>query len=350
MIKKNRGIALVMVLMLSTILVVVVSEFAYSCKVDAYIAYNQAHDLQNRYALISFLNRAIARIQLDALSDQDNQDKNSQKEKTYDSIFDPWALQGKKWGLELQDTKVEGKIVDEERKFPLLQLVEKKKKSKKNSGKNQDKEKEEEKDKDKDKKSKKVSYKDVFVNLLKVVSKQEGKVAQTTHDNIVAWLKEKSGKMKDKYPTKVAIYSLKELLLAKGINNLILLGGRDKKDRKVRGLSEHVTIWSKGKVNINTASPEVLLSLSSKMTPEIVGAIISKRSNKSDILKKTSELPQKVSEVTKSIFAEIKEKIGVESQYFRITAIATTENVKKKMVAVVHRQEKKVFTIYCEIK
>ncbi|BBM83559.1 general secretion pathway protein GspK [Candidatus Uabimicrobium amorphum] len=354
MIKKaKKGIALVMVLMLCTILVVVVSEFAYSCKVDAYVAYNQAHDLQNRYALISFLNRAIARIQLDALADNDNQDKNSQKEKTYDTIFDPWALQGQKLEVELGDTTVEGFIIDEERKFPLLKLIEKEKKSENKDNNNQNNNNNNNNDNNKkpnNNNKKKVSYKKVFTKLLKVVSKKDGKTAEAMHDGIVAWLKEKKGKMKEKYPTKVAIYSLKELLFAKGIDQTTLLGGEDKKKRKVTGFANYITIWSQGKVNINTASQQVLLSLSDKMTPDIAKAIIAKRKNREDVFKKTAELPQKVSEVTKNVFGEIQDKIGVSSEYFRITATAKTENVTKQLVAVVHRQEKKVYTIYCEIK
>ena len=260
--------------------------------------------------------------------------------------------------MELGDTKVEGFIIDEERKFPLLKLIEKKKKS-------------DDKDKDKDNNNNnngnnnnnnngnsnkkegnknKISHKQVFLKLLNIVSKKDGKAAEAMHDGIVAWLKEKKGKMKDKYPTKVAIYSLKELLFAEGIDQTTLLGGEDKKKRKVTGFADYVTIWSKGKVNINTAPAQVLLSLSDKMTNEIANAIVAKRKNREDIFKKTTELPQKVSEVTKSVFGEIQDKIGVASEYFRITATATTENVTKQLVAVVHRQEKKVYTIYCEIK
>ncbi|NCC53276.1 MAG: hypothetical protein EOM20_18970, partial [Spartobacteria bacterium] len=55
-----------------------------------------------------------------------------------------------------------------------------------------------------------------------------------------------------------------ELLLIKGFTESIVYGGKaeDEDDEPYRGIASMLTVWSDGRVNINTASREVLMTLS----------------------------------------------------------------------------------------
>jgi type II secretory pathway component PulK len=170
---KKSGIALIMTLLLLVILVVLVGQFSYSTKIEAYVAQNASDDLQLQYALMSALNFALGQLQLDAMQEEGSKKK-------YDCLNDEWAREiwTVKKPQKIGNALVSYTISDEGAKFNLLRLL--KSKSTESS----------ETDKNK-KKEKGISPEDQFDRLLETMQGkktliQPGKLREI----IVAWMKE----------------------------------------------------------------------------------------------------------------------------------------------------------------
>ncbi len=356
----RSGIALVMVLLLLMILITLISQFSYTVKVDAYAAQNSGVDLQLRYALLSAVNHAIAQLQLDAKKQPDS--------KSYDCELDEWAkpLWTKKKPGKIGDVLVDYYIVDENTKFNLTMLPKKeypaiKKEENKESTENneentENKDKEKNKDKDKEKeKPKPITPAQHFDRLIDSLQK-ENKIIEAAklREAILAWIKEKKGKPDNAtgpFPTKIPILSIKELSLIKGINNQFVFGipGLNK------GFQDIFTVWSDGKININTASVEMIQSLNDKITLDIAQSIVDYR--KQTGIDGELQTFQTISDIKKveaigkgneKIYSEIENIITVQSSFFTIFATAKLGNTTKKMMVVVWRRGQKVFKLFCD--
>jgi general secretion pathway protein K len=76
--------------------------------------------------------------------------------------------------------------------------------------------------------------------------------------------------------------SLEELLLVKGVGREIYFGTKEKP-----GISDYLSVFATGEININTADPLVLRALSSQMDPETVAAMVEYREDAENDLKDT---------------------------------------------------------------
>ncbi len=125
--------------------------------------------------------------------------------------------------------------------------------------------------------------------------------------------------------------SVEELYLVKGY-------GRDEVSR----LEDFVTVYSSGKVNINTAPREVLEALSQDMTPELADRVISYR--KTRPFQQTSEI-RKVSGLEQIGF-NLQSRIVVKSSTFRALLRARRGRARSVAEAVFREDDNKGQTLY----
>jgi general secretion pathway protein K len=138
-----------------------------------------------------------------------------------------------------------------------------------------------------------------------------------------------------------------ELLLVKGLDRKLLFlppsargfGGVE----EIGALDEYITVYGDGKININTAGLPVLLSLSRDMDEYIARDIIEYRENHP--IRKKEDL-KNVESVTDLLYDEIDSLIDIKSNIYRITADGISNEIVRRVVAVVMRQSKGFRVVY----
>lgn len=123
--------------------------------------------------------------------------------------------------------------------------------------------------------------------------------------------------------------TLCELLLVRGIEEKILYGERVGEET-FAGLSEYVTVYGDGKININTASSRVLQALDWEIDETLAQNIISHRQESE--FEKVTDI-KNVEGITEDIFIRIKDLITTDSgKFFSVVARGaigeTTEQIK----------------------
>lgn len=108
-------------------------------------------------------------------------------------------------------------------------------------------------------------------------------------------------------------------------------------------LKDYITVYGDGKININTAPPVVLMSLSEDMSKAIASNIVSYREE--NAFKSIDEL-KNVESVTDVLYDEIKDLITVKSNVFRITCTGVINGIVETIEAVVFRQSRGVRVVY----
>jgi len=125
------------------------------------------------------------------------------------------------------------------------------------------------------------------------------------------------------YPTKNRRFdSLGELTLLKGFTPEVLAK-----------LQEHVTVWSSGKININTATPEVLRALHPGVTEEMARAIATRRLIRP--FKQRTDIKQVPGMAALS--PEVALLIDVRSDFFSVESTATFDETTRTIRAVYRR-------------
>lgn len=142
--------------------------------------------------------------------------------------------------------------------------------------------------------------------------------------------------------------TVEELLLVKGITRGLLYGeDRDGDGRLDPGLIEHLTVATDGRININTASKQVLRA-SLGIDPDLAENIIDYRKdtpfkNREELLrvKGIKTLPQSVKD-------RLLKKVSVASSVFTITSIGTLKDgqMSKRIKAVVDRSASPLRIVY----
>ena len=131
------------------------------------------------------------------------------------------------------------------------------------------------------------------------------------------------------------IFFPEELLLVKGWNNKLLYG-----EKEHSGIIDYLTITGHdGKININTAPPQILQALSSEITEEFVADLVDFRNNKEnrDRLAQPDWYRQ-VSGFPGDITFE-KDMITTSSSYFLVTITARIDWLQRKGNGVIHRKD-----------
>lgn len=206
----KRGVALLIVLLIITLISVLIFEFNYGTRVDLIKTKNRANLLKAFYIAKSGINGAIVVL------DEDS--------KTYDGLDENWALEIP--GIPFGDGNLFVKVIDEGGKFNINNLV-------KNNG----------------------NVNDVSLNVLKRLLEEIG-LNNSLADDIIDLLKEKK-------ETSYKVADITELL---DVDNI--------KPENLALLEKVLTTDSNKKVNINTAPYEVIVSLSDSLTSSMADEII----------------------------------------------------------------------------
>lgn len=183
---------------------------------------------------------------------------------------------------------------------------------------------------------------DIFRRLLAHLEQDPGLA-----DAIVDWLDSNSTprpggaedgfylSLKAPYTAKNAMVdSVDELLLVKGITAKVL-----------EKLRPSITAWSSGKININTASPTLLLSLDDDMTESMVNGIIRSREEKP--FKRNVDI--KKTPGISNIYPRIALDINVKSNHYMIYSTATIGENTKAIRGVYKRSASRTNTLYYKV-
>lgn len=123
--------------------------------------------------------------------------------------------------------------------------------------------------------------------------------------------------------------SLEELLLIKGVDPSMFYGGEGKE-----GLKDYLTVHSDGRINLNTAGPTMIMSLSPKIDQAMVQAVVAYR----------RETPFQKPEDLRSlpgwdaVYPSISSEITVQSNFFSIEVVGNYREARALVQAVVRRE------------
>ncbi|HLY73154.1 MAG TPA: helix-hairpin-helix domain-containing protein, partial [Planctomycetota bacterium] len=144
------------------------------------------------------------------------------------------------------------------------------------------------------------------------------------------------------------LYNVEELLRIDGIAPEVVYGGIISGEPR-KGLRDFVTIWPRttgdattaGLVNLNTASSEVLQSLSDLMPEPMAAAIVAYRTQpgpdgRAPQFEKVEDL-KRVQGLGDDLFSDLNGKVTVKSSTFEIRCRGTVGKVEKTWVYVVQR-------------
>ena len=245
--QKNDGVALVLVLLFVVLLTVLVVEFSYEAQVDASFASNQGSDFEAYLAAKSAVAQGIATLATDLLDAEYN------GEPYYDSAFDSWAA-GVPFGP-ANNAMSRTAIYDEYGKINLNALLD-------------------------TSQGEEPVEREPLVNALREfffmrLLDDADASAEAIIDGILDWIdyndedsERPEGAENDYYNGLENPYaakngpmdSIEELLLIKGITPKLYFGDEEEEQLP---LSEYLTVqgdWV-GRVNINTAEPEVIAAM-----------------------------------------------------------------------------------------
>jgi general secretion pathway protein K len=311
-IKDEKGVALVLTLVVIALLVSLVVDFSYTMRVDLILAANMRDETKALYAVRSGVE--LARVILQ----EDDPD--------YDALDEDWALFDEHPGFIAKDDegRFKGTIVDEASKFPIHTMVN-------------------------DQGELVLARVDQLERIFALLD-----IDGVLIDAIVDWLDsdDTAGPagaedsyyegLSPSYPCKDGpLASVEELLLVKGMTEEILYG-----DGEQEGLMQHLTIYSDGLVNINTASSVVLQSLSGEIDEGLAQTIIDYREE--EPFRGIDEL-QIVPGMTEAIYNAIKDRITTQSSTFSLKAEGQVRGIKKVIFAVLKRDGKEVQAIFWRV-
>lgn len=121
---------------------------------------------------------------------------------------------------------------------------------------------------------------------------------------------------------------------------------KDKKDNNLSQWSDWLSLYSEGKININTAPKEILLSLDEQMTPALVEEIVHAREEGS--LAGEEDL-RKIATIDEDLLFRLGRVIRYNSQYFRVRIAVSAPPGPIHIEAVVMRDKKKPKVVQWEV-
>jgi general secretion pathway protein K len=306
--RREGGVALIIVLLIVTILAGLILDFGYSSRVDLMLAGLNRDLIRTRTLLESGYQMGCVLLKNDANG--------------YDSLNDIWAKPDiLQLGSQLlkEEGYIGGSIIDENSRFNLNILV------------------------DQQGSINEPAY-DQFLRLLHLLG-----LEPFLADSLLDWVDSDDralpGGAEQNFYASVGricknapLDSPRELLLIRGFKPEFLWG-----DKKRDGLLKYVTVFSEGKININTASELVLRSLDDEMDEQLALNIIDYRRDKP--FESTSDL-KKVPGITAKLFARILSRITISTSYFLFTLEGTVGEATCRLTTVVHREAGKIRPLY----
>jgi general secretion pathway protein K len=311
LLRNEQGMALIITLLVVSLLVVIVLEFNYLVQVEADVTANFRDGMKAYYLAKSGIHFAAALLRAD------NKNK-------YDALTEDWAKELP--ALPLGDGVVTVRITDEEGKFDLNHFV------RQNNN----------------------TIDEKRVEILERLFAGLGLNPRLV-DPLLDWvipaevqrLDLPTFNYQDKgYESKHGPLDLiSELRLLQGFSNEVLLhlGGKPFGEGVDFLVSPYLTVFSQeGKINVNTASQEVLQSLSPEMTQGLAEEILLFR-EESPFQKK-----EDLQTVIPTVYNEIKDYIDVSSRYYTVVSTGTVGTITREIVAVLDKdkQQRKVSFLY----
>ncbi|MEW6003224.1 MAG: helix-hairpin-helix domain-containing protein [Nitrospirota bacterium] len=238
----QKGIALLLILWVLTILMVIVLSFSYMARTETYSTLSFKEGIEKKFLAEAGIERGIMELFY----------RNINKNLPMTEDMEVWKTDGRPYSGQIGDGYYSVRIMDESGKVDINTVSE-------------------------------VILKNLFINL--GVQTEE---VDTIVDSIMDWKdpddfhrlhgveSDYYMSLPNPYKAKNANFdTLEELLLVKGMTSEILYGGAEKK-----GIIDFLTVNSgTNEININAAPKEVLMAIPG-MTPEIADQIISFRQNR----------------------------------------------------------------------
>jgi general secretion pathway protein K len=300
--KNETGVALILTLLITAILVTLIVETNYSTQVDLRIAGNLRNDLQASYLAKSGVNIAVSYLKYDLQNTET------------DDLTEDWAKSYPPFPIGKGYIKV--LVEDENAKINLNEAV---------------------------MEDGKIDPK--IYNALSILF-ERNEVDMGILDSLIDWIDPDDelqpegaedyyyGSLDPPYECKNGpLDTLSELLMIKGIT-----------DEVYAKISKHLTIYSDGKININTASKEVLVCLDDEIDEAIAEGIIQYREEKP--FDSIVELKVVVED---DVYGRIKSIIDVKSNAFSVVSIGRVERVEKAIRAVIDREGIQISYLYWRV-
>ncbi len=298
--KSQRGVALILTLLITAILVTLIVEFNYSTQVGLRIAGNFRNDLQAYYLAKSGINIAISYLKYDL----ENTDT--------DSLDEDWAKPYPP--IPVGEGFVKVITADENAKININKVVT-------DGGKLNE------------------QIRDILHRLFEIA---EADVAIL--DAIIDWIDPDDeplpegaesfyyGSLDPPYVCKNGpLDTLSELLMIKGVT-----------DEVYGKISKYLTVYSNGFVNINTAGKDVLMCLDEGMNEAMAQGIINYRTDKP--FEGKEELKGVIN--NDEAYGRMSPIIDTKSNAFSVESIGLVERVEKKIRAVINREERQISCRY----
>jgi len=126
--------------------------------------------------------------------------------------------------------------------------------------------------------------------------------------------------------------SLEELLLIRGVDSSVLYGGDGKE-----GIIDYLTVQSDGRININTAGLPVLMSLSPQIDRSMAQAVLAYR------LEKPFRKPEDLRSLPgwEAVYPSISSEITVGSTFFSVEVLGLYRDARATVQAVIRREGRK---------
>ena len=305
--RDNKGIALVITLLVLTLLIVLILEFNSGMRVEARAAANFRDDIKAFYLAKSGVTFAIA-----VLEDDDKTDQN------FDALNENWAQ--KLPPIPFGDGFVTVEITDENSRINVNKMS--------------------------------TGFGSVNSDNMRALMGRFLKQFELEEDiaNAIAdWTDQDDfermpggaednyyGGLEDSYEAKNKPFdSLQELRLIKGLEG-----------ETYNKLHKFLTVHSDGWLNINTAGKEVIMSLSDNLAAEIADEIIAFRAE--NPFQTKLDFKNNIS-ISEDVYNEIGKFIDVKSNYFSITSSGNVNQSQKTIRAEIMRQNNKTKIVYWRV-
>jgi general secretion pathway protein K len=316
LLKDNRGVALILTVLIISIIVAVTLEFNTAMRSELHAAVNLRDGIRLGCVARSGFDYALAVLFEDGLN----------AERPFDSLREPWAdskaLSGNSASL-FEDTTFEVQIRDLAGRIQINALVN-------------------------EKGEYLADQKELLTRFLSLdIFGLEAEEVDNLVDALKDWMDgdeevTKFGAESAYYQTLEKPYmcrnapleSLEELLLVRGMTRELFYGVGEKP-----GISGFLTVYGDGKVNINTADPVVLISLSANLDQRAVEDMVSYRENEDNDISQPNwykSVPGMSSEVSLDNLAT------TTSQHFEILSEAFQDSMRKRVRGLVERKEGKM--------
>ena len=305
--RDNKGIALVITLLVLTLLIVLILEFNSGMRVEARAAANFRDDIKAFYLAKSGVTFAIA-----VLEDDDKTDQN------FDALNENWAQ--KLPPIPFGDGFVTVEITDENSRINVNKMS--------------------------------TGFGSVNSDNMRALMGRFLKQFELEEDiaNAIAdWTDQDDfermpggaednyyGGLEDSYEAKNKPFdSLQELRLVKGLEG-----------ETYNKLHKFMTVHSDGWINVNTAGKEVIMSLSDNLAAEIADEIIAFRAE--NPFQTKLDFKNNIS-ISEDVYNEIGKFIDIKSNYFSITSSGNVNQSQKTIRAEIMRQNNKTKIVYWRV-